>query len=131
MRILVADDDSNVQYALRSLFDGRPEVESVIEVVDTEGLLAQIKAACPDLVLLDWELSGMEGDRMLSALRELCPDLWIVALSGRPEAHTAALDAGADTIVSKMDHPGGLLTVVDVCRRRRQVETGDAGTVEE
>ena len=130
MRILVADDEPNVRYALRSLMDERPEYRIVAEAVDAEKLLAQTEAACPDLVLLDWELAGLAADDMRVTLRKLCPDLWIIVLSGRPEERVAALAAGADAFVSKMDYPEQLLAVIDDCRSRHQALPGDAGAAE-
>lgn len=130
MRVLVADDDANVRYALRSLMEDRPEFESVIDAVDAAGVLAQVRGACPDLVLIDWELSGLDGAALLAALRELCPDLAIIVLSGRPEVRTEVLYAGADSFVSKMDHPGGLSTVIDQLGFRRRSGPGDTSAVQ-
>ena len=113
MRVLVADDESNVRYALRALMEEWSEFEVVAEVVDAERLLAQAKTACPNLVLLDWELPGLAADGMLPALRELCPNLWVIVLSGRPEARRVALAAGADAFVSKVDPPERLLAVIN------------------
>ena len=66
------------------------------EAVNAEGLLAQMETTCPDLVLLGWELPGLAAVGSLSALRRIYPDLYVIALSGRPEARRAALAAGAD-----------------------------------
>jgi DNA-binding NarL/FixJ family response regulator len=113
MRILIADDQPRVRFALRVLLERQPGFEVVGEAVDAEDLLAQVRAACPDLVLLGWELPGLAGVNSLAALRKLCPDLPVVALSGRLEARRTALAAGADTFASKADPPERLLTAID------------------
>jgi DNA-binding NarL/FixJ family response regulator len=118
MRILLADDQSKVRFAMRALLERQPGLEVVGEAVDVKDLLAQAEGACPDLVLLDWELPGLRAADLPTALREVCPDLIVIALSGRPEARRAALKAGADFFVSKSNPPEQLLAAVNDCRQR-------------
>ena len=126
MRVLLADDQSKVRSALRLVLEQQPGVSILGEAVDVTGLLDWVKAACPDVVLLDWELPGLGVARLLPALRELCPGLAVIALSVRPEARRAALDAGVDAFVSKGDPPERLLAAVnDCCHRRHNNEFGN------
>jgi len=115
MRILLADDQPRVRFALRVLLERQPGLEVVGAALDADDLLAQAEATCPDLVLLGWELPGLIAVDSLSALRRICPDLFVIALSGRPEARRAALVAGANTFVSKTDPPERLLAAIDNC----------------
>ena len=112
MRILLADGESNVRYGLRVLLEERPEFEVVGEAADVEDLLAQIETACPDLVLLSWGLPGLAGADLLPALWSACDDLYVIVLSGRPEARQAILDAGANAFVSKVESPEQLLAAI-------------------
>jgi len=115
MRILLADDQPKVRFALRVLLERQPGLEIVGEAADARDLLAQTETARPDLLLLGWELPDRARVGLLAALRKVCPDLAIVALSGRPEARRAALAAGADAFVSKTDLPERLLAAIDNC----------------
>ena len=117
MRVLIADDQSSVRSALRLLLEQDSEVHIVDEVDNCSDLLAQVEEHCPDLILLDWELPGQRTTKLLPALRARCPNLFVVALSGRPEARNAALGAGVDFFVSKGDAPERLLAAVVDCRR--------------
>ena len=119
MYVLIAEDRSRVRSALRLLLEQEPGIQVLGEAVDTTGLLDWVKAACPNLVLLDWELPGLGVARLLPALRELCPGLAVIALSGRAEARRAALDAGVDAFVSKGDPPERLLAAVNDCCHKR------------
>ena len=125
MRILLADDQSNVRFALRALLEQQAGVQVVGEAVNSEALLSQVQTACPDLVLLDWNLPDIAAEELLSALRKRCPDLPVIVLSGKPEVRRAALAAGADAFVSKADPPEGLLAAI---RSAKRAEVKDGRT---
>jgi DNA-binding NarL/FixJ family response regulator len=100
---------------MRVLLQRQPGLKVTGEAVDAQDLLARIEVTCPDLVLLDWELPGLAGVELVSALRTVCPGLSIVALSGRPEARQLARAVGVDAFVSKVDPPERLLAAIDGC----------------
>ena len=112
MRILLADAQSRVRFALRVLLERQPDMEVAGDVCNGGELLAMAKETCPDLVLLDWELPGLT-DELLGRLREECPGVYIIALSGRPEAGRQALDSGADAFVCKCDSAHRLLAAIE------------------
>ena len=112
MRILLADGESNVRYGLRVLLEEPSEFEVVGEAADAEDLLAQIEAACPELVLLGWGLPGLAGTDLLPALRSVCDDLYVIVLSGRAEARQVVLQAGANAFISKVEPPERLLAAI-------------------
>jgi DNA-binding NarL/FixJ family response regulator len=126
MQILLADDQAKVRSALRLLLEQEPGLSVVGEAAEAEELLAQVETTCPDLVLLDWELPGLRATNrvtnpercLLSALRARCPRMWVIALSGRPEARQAALAAGVGAFVSKGDSPERLLAALNDCRHK-------------
>jgi len=112
MRILIADDQGCVRYALRRLLLQQPGLEVVGEAADSQELLAQTHGSAPDLILLDWELPGLAGMGGLSALRRTAHAVRVIVLSGRPGARRAAQAAGADAFVSKGDPPERLLATL-------------------
>jgi DNA-binding NarL/FixJ family response regulator len=112
MRILLADAEDNVRYGLRVLLEERTDLQVVGEAADADELSAHVEAACPDLLLLSWDLPGRKGAELVSALRDVCPGLRVIVLSGRPEARQAVLDAGADVFVSKVEPPEQLLAAI-------------------
>ena len=79
MRILLADGQPKVRFALRVLLEQRPEFEVAAEAADAKDLLECVKVDCPDLILLGWELPGMTDGDLLAALRRLCPNLAVIA----------------------------------------------------
>ena len=115
MRILLADDQTRVRFALRVLLTQQADIEVVGEASSADGLVALLMATHPDLALLDWELPGLAEGGGLPALRRLCPHLAVTVLSSRPGARRAAQAAGADAFVSKGDPPERLLTAIQAC----------------
>jgi DNA-binding NarL/FixJ family response regulator len=124
MRILVAETRTKTRFALRTLLEQLPGIDVVGEATDAEELLTQTGKARPDIVLLDWGLRGLSrvsrtdlretavGD-LLTALHNLGSRLYVIVLDGRPETRQAALTAGADDFVSKVDPPDRLLTAIE------------------
>ncbi len=113
MKILLADDQSNVLYALHVLLASRPELNLAGEAMDAHELFALLKTASPDMLILDWLLPGLSGAGSIDTLRELRPGIIIIALSGRPELGREAISSGADAFVSKIDPPERLLAAID------------------
>jgi DNA-binding NarL/FixJ family response regulator len=112
MRVLLADGQTSVRSALRLVLEQNPLMSMVDEVTDTGSLLARVRTLCPDLVLLDWELPGQAAGKLLLTLRQVCPTLYVIALSSHPEASQAARAAGADAFFSKTDPPDRLLAAI-------------------
>lgn len=115
MRVLLADSRARTRFALRTLLGQTPGFEVAGEAGDAASLLAQVKVASPQLVLLDWNLRDLASDKILPALRSLCPDLCVIVLSGRPEDEPAVMVAGADAFVSKTDPADRLLAAIHDC----------------
>jgi DNA-binding NarL/FixJ family response regulator len=112
MRILIADDEPKVRYALRLLLEQSPEHEIIGEAPNTDSLLAFTRSSCPNVLLLDWRLPGIPGAELLPLLRSICPKSKIVVISGWMEARHAASAAGADAFVSKTEPPNKLLEII-------------------
>jgi DNA-binding NarL/FixJ family response regulator len=116
-RILIADRRRKTRFALRTLLGRQPGLEISGEAADALELWGQIETDCPDAVLLDWWLDGSTTADLLKALRRNCPGVYIVVLSGLPEARRAALASGADAFVSKVDPPEQLLATIRSVQR--------------
>jgi DNA-binding NarL/FixJ family response regulator len=112
MRVLLADDEAKVVSALRLLLEQQPNMAIAGEAPDSAHVLAQVAAARPDLVLIDWELPGMPARDLIRALLKQAPGMLVIALSGRPEARAAAIKAGAIAFVSKGDPPETVLATL-------------------
>lgn len=112
MRILIADSQPKVRFALRVLLGRQLEPNIVKEASDAVEALTEAMNTCPDVVLLAWDLPGRRELKLIPALRRICPTVEIIALSGRAETRQAALEAGVDAFVSKGDPPEQLLLAI-------------------
>ena len=122
MRILIADDQPKVRFALRVALEQQPGSKIVSEAADTTDLLTQTQAACPDLLLMDWDLPEMPAPLVLSTLHRQCDRTIVIILSEKPEMCQLALSAGADAFVSKGDPPEYLLRAIAACVQRSQAK---------
>jgi DNA-binding NarL/FixJ family response regulator len=110
--ILIGDASPRVRFGLRILLEQQPGWRVVGEAEDAQALLESVHCGCPDLVLLDWELPGVPAQELLTVIRQTCPHLWIVFMSGKDELRQAALQAGADVFAYKADPPEKLLGLI-------------------
>jgi DNA-binding NarL/FixJ family response regulator len=111
-RVLLADADAHVRAALVLLLRREPRLRVVGQAADAEELITRATTSPPDLVVLEWELPGLQRGDTLVRLRSACLGAAFIVLSVRPERSCEALAGGFETFVSKADPPGRLLTAV-------------------
>lgn len=103
MRLLIADDHDLVRDAVAALLRaGGCEEVKVAGTLDQA--IERVKDEGPfDLVLLDYDMPGMDGITGLSEMKRGWPDQPVAIISGvaRPSAAREALDAGAIGFVPK------------------------------
>lgn len=112
LNILIGDASPRVRFGLRLLLEQQPGWRVAGEAEDAQALLEEVHCSCPDLVLLDWELPGMPAQELLTVIRQACPHLWVVFMSGKAELRQMALQAGADVFAYKADPPEKLLRLI-------------------
>lgn len=119
MHILLADDHGLVREALASLLriDGAYEIS---EVDTLGGALTKLEAE-PDkfgLVLLDYDMPGMNGLEGLVRMRAAFPDVPVAMLTGSVSATLAkqALSAGAAGFLPKTFSARGLAAAIAFIR---------------
>jgi CheY-like chemotaxis protein len=116
--LYVEDNQQNVTL-VRRLLTRRPHVRLVVvrDGAEAVGVAARLQ---PDLVLLDLHLPGLPGTGVLSALRgsanERVRDVPVVVLTAdlSPGTEEQAIEAGANTFLSKPIDVPRLLEVVDL-----------------
>jgi CheY-like chemotaxis protein len=117
LTILVAEDDEDNREILRTLLMMRGF--DVLEAADGHQAVARARARCPDLILMDLKMPGMNGLAAARAIRQQ-PDarlraVPIIALSAyHPSQHGAvAFAAGCNDYVLKPIDYDRLEAVID------------------
>jgi DNA-binding response OmpR family regulator len=108
-RILVVEDNANLAYGLMTSLE--LEGHQVVLAEDGAAGLRAAREQRPDLLILDLMLPGMDGYRVLKALREDGATLPVLILTARGEEADKVLGfrLGADDYVTK---PFGLLELL-------------------
>ncbi|MFF2370559.1 response regulator [Agromyces sp. NPDC058110] len=128
MKILLADDDDQLQRALRITLAARGyEIVAAHDGAEAIDLAAN---AHPDLILLDLGMPRVEGLDVIRAVRAWSK-VPILVLSGRTDSaeKVEALDAGADDYVTKPFAMDELLARIRARARTVSGETTDAAAV--
>ena len=119
-RIFMVDDSAFIRKALARVLQAEPSLQLVGEAASGEEAMAKIPEANPDLVTLDVEMPGMDGQQVLRALLRWKPTLKVVMLSAYTregaEATIEALAAGAVDFIDKTS-----FNVMDFDTLRREV----------
>ena len=112
MRIFIADADQELRMALQILLHQEPGMAVVGLAVHSRGLFAQVAAAQPDVVLLDWQLPDRPAASILADLHTLERRPHIIVLSVKPEVEKEAKAAGADAFVTKTASSDQLVAIL-------------------
>ena len=107
--VLVVDDEPYDRYAARRILEQKGF--RVTEASSGPQALQFIEQERPDLVLLDLNMPGMDGARVLKKIREQWVDLPVVVLSGDSGGPLVAkvMEYAPTLVLSKVIHgvPGG------------------------
>lgn len=122
MNILIVDDHPVVRQGMRLILAADPEVGACAEAANAAQAFESIRAARPDLIVLDLNLPDQNGFVVLQEIRRHWPELPVLILSIQPEEHMAvrALKAGANGFLNKESAPEELLKAVKMIMRGKR-----------
>ena len=107
--ILCIDDNQDVLNSLGEVLRTSGYV-TLTALSGVQGILLSLQNSV-DLVVLDYEMPGMNGDLVAQAIRRYKPTLPIILFTGIPDDISGSLRHNVNGVVSKTDF-GGLLTTV-------------------
>lgn len=110
-RVVLIEDLREVRDGLSALINGTPGLKCVAAYGLMETALARIAGDDPDIILTDLGLPGMSGIEGISRLREIFPDVPILALTiyDNDDQIFNALCSGANGYLLKNTPPARLL----------------------
>ncbi len=115
VRVVLADDSSEIRLALRSFLGSLSGVDIVGEAADGEEAVRVVTERRPDALLLDLAMPVLDGLQALPRIHRACPATKIIVLSGygRDQVANQSLELGAVAVVEKggsLRHLAELLT---------------------
>jgi DNA-binding NarL/FixJ family response regulator len=120
-RVFIIDDHPIVRQGLVQLLESEPDLVIVGQGEDAYVTLPEMRAAKPDLVLLDISLKNTDGLELMKELKSQGADFPVLILSMHDETLYAerALRSGAHGYIMKQEPPAVLLSAI------RKVLSGD------
>ncbi len=122
MRAFIVEDDESMRIILKRLLRKNfPSIKENGECESAEQALNQIHAFCPDLMLVDISLPGIDGIELIRRIDKKKGRVRILVVTGHEIDiyKRAALSAGADDIVSKADDRKFLDLVAELLDKKR------------
>lgn len=116
IRIIVVDDDPMVCIFLKRLVEPAPDIEVVGEAMDGAAAIEEVIRLCPDVVLMDLKMPGVDGIAATSEIASLLePPRVLVMTTFNSDAQVlSALHAGASGYLLKTTPPGQLVQTIRI-----------------
>jgi DNA-binding NarL/FixJ family response regulator len=120
IRLLLVDDQQAVRRGLRMRFALEPDLEVIGEAGDATEAISLAQTLGPDVVLMDVDMSGIDGILAIAMLRQVAPHSTVVIFTLYDDAAMRARvrEAGAAAFVAKHQTEEALLVAI----RRAAVE---------
>lgn len=112
-KILILEDYEEMQVLYTAIFKKESSIEIISQVPDAEEAIEAIKQQKPDLIISDITLPGMSGLEFTRLVRQHCPGIKIIIITGFDvdQYKDEAFEAGADEIMLK-DDTGSIVNTV-------------------
>jgi DNA-binding NarL/FixJ family response regulator len=95
IRIVLADDHLTVRQTIRICIESDPQMEVVAEAGSGRETIAAVDRTTPDMVVLDYQMPGLNGLEVARVIRERHPEVPMLMLTGEEDA---ALRAASERV---------------------------------
>ncbi|UHA75596.1 helix-turn-helix transcriptional regulator [Paenibacillus sp. 481] len=114
IRLLLVDDQPIITESLQHILEQRAGVSVIATAQDGQSALEQCATHEPDIVLMDVQMTGMNGIDALQAMKQRWPDMKIVLMTTFEDAVQAAtaLEGGADGYMLKSIQPQEMISAL-------------------
>jgi DNA-binding NarL/FixJ family response regulator len=102
-RFLIVDDSELVRKSLRTVLQANPDWEICGEAADGESAVELFKELHPNIVILDFQMPGINGIETASRMSQIAPAVPIVLFTqhASSDLERHAREAGIRSVVSK------------------------------
>jgi DNA-binding NarL/FixJ family response regulator len=113
-RLLIVDDSDFIRDRLVDLFDDIENFDPVSEAKNSEQAYTVFNSSSPDIVLLDIQIPGDNGIKILEKFKMLKPGVIIIMLTNYPyeQYRKRCMELGADYFFEKS---GDMKRIYNIC----------------
>jgi DNA-binding NarL/FixJ family response regulator len=104
-----------VRSALKVLLEEVAGVKVSREAAESRELERYIEVDCPDIILVNWNLSGSTGPELIDNLKGRCPNRGIIVIAGSSEIEKQAMDRGVDGFICTGSQPQQVIATIIRC----------------
>jgi CheY-like chemotaxis protein len=112
LNLLIVEDEADTRYLLTQIFTLRGF--TVRSAEDGFSALGMIRSTVPDILLSDLNMPGMSGFELLSVVRRLYPQIYVIATSGAYSGNTVPKGIAADSFHEKASGMASLFELMDM-----------------
>ncbi|PBQ33665.1 hypothetical protein CNR22_18405 [Sphingobacteriaceae bacterium] len=80
--LAIADDHTPFREGLMSLFEKYSDLRVVFDANDGGEVMEKLKTHSPDIVLMDLDMNGMNGEETLELIKQKYPEIKVIILTG-------------------------------------------------
>jgi NarL family two-component system response regulator LiaR len=119
IRVLIADDHAILRKGIRALLSTEPDIEVVGEAADGLQTVAQARALCPDVILMDLLMPNMDGIEATRRITAEQPGVRVLVLTSfaADDKVFPAIKAGALGYLLKESAPEDLVQAIHQIHR--------------
>ena len=126
IKVVLVEDEILVRSLIKTLLESTGNIDVIGEAVNGEEAVQLVKKKCPDVVVLDINLTGIGAIEATRLLRRVDDSIRLLALSPNvdPSVPMRLLEMGVDGVVTKSSSPEEFVEAVrEVHRGRRHLDS--------
>ena len=114
VRIVLADDHLTVRQTVRICIESDPDLEVVAEAGSGREAIDQVDRTRPDMVILDYQMPGLDGLEAARVIAERHPEVTMLMLTGEEDTalRAASTRVGVKGLLLKGQPLDDLLTEI-------------------
>jgi len=114
IEVAIVEDQQDIREGLQAIMNSTEHLNCSMAFANAEEALQQLSLNCPDIVLMDIDLPGMDGIDCIKALKEKCVNTQFMMLTvyEDDEKIFKSLAAGATGYMLKKTPTSGLLEAI-------------------
>ncbi len=125
IKVVLVEDEVLVRSLIKELLEATGNIDIIGEAISGEEAVRLVKKRCPEVVVLDINLTGIGAIEATRLLRRVDESIRLLALSPNvdPSVPLRLLEMGVDGVITKSSTPTELVEAVqDVHRGRRYLD---------